>query len=289
MYKKLICSISVVVLLSLAGRLSAAPVPVFHSTLNDAASVTSTGGVVIGGAFVPEAVPAGSVAKFQSTGGSTANWGTTETDTIFSGWDKTLGITVDLYFSGIGEAAGDVGLWSVGKRQGGDNFLILVARDDEFRFNIRDEGGAGDIGGGTHTVLTSGIGLNPAITYRLTVRQHSSLGNGGDLEIFLESISDGGAQYPGADSPIRTLDLPAGDFDFPSYDGGSGEPLGMRVGDKYPHFGGSGFDLRDGDAVDNVRVFNGVYLPSELGTIPEPCTLLLLSAGVLPLFRPRRP
>ncbi len=289
MYKKLICSISVVVLLSLAGRLNAAPVPVFHSTLNDAASVTSTGGVVIGGAFVPAAVPAGSVAKFQSTGGSTANWGTTETDTIFSGWDKTLGITVDLYFSGIGEAAGDVGLWSVGKRQGGDNFLILVARDDEFRFNIRDEGGAGDIGGGTHTVLTSGIGLNPAITYRLTVRQHSSLGNGGDLEIFLESTSDGGAQYPGADSPIRTLDLPAGDFDFPSYDGGSGEPLGMRVGDKYPHFGGSGFELRDGDAVDNVRVFNGVYLPSELGTIPEPCTLLLLSAGVLPLFRPRRP
>lgn len=289
MYKKLICSFSVVVLLSLAGGVNAAPVPVFHSTLNDTASVTSTGGVVIGGAFVPAAVPPGSVAKFQSTGGSTANWGTTETDTIFSGWDKTRGITVDLYFSGIGEAAGDVGLWSVGKRQGGDNFLILVARDDEFRFNIRDEGGAGDIGGGTHTILTSGVDLNPAITYRLTVRQHSSLGNGGDLEIFLESVSDAGAQYPGADSPIRTLDLPAGNFDFPSYDGGSGEPLGMRVGDKYPHFGGSGFELRDGDAVDNVRVFNGVYLPSELGTIPEPCTLLLLSAGALPLVRRRRP
>ncbi|UCG48478.1 MAG: hypothetical protein JSU94_01630 [Phycisphaerales bacterium] len=289
MYKKLICSFSVVVLLSLAGGVNAAPVPVFHSTLNDTASVTSTGGVVIGGAFVPAAVPPGSVAKFQSTGGSTANWGTTETDTIFSGWDKTRGITVDLYFSGIGEAAGDVGLWSVGKRQGGDNFLILVARDDEFRFNIRDEGGAGDIGGGTHTILTSGVDLNPAITYRLTVRQHSSLGNGGDLEIFLESVSDAGAQYPGADSPIRTLDLPAGNFDFPSYDGGSGEPLGMRAGDKYPHFGGSGFELRDGDAVDNVRVFNGVYLPSELGTIPEPCTLLLLSAGALPLVRRRRP
>jgi hypothetical protein len=175
----------------------------------------------------------------------------------------------------------------VGKRQGGDNFLILVARDDEFRFNIRDEGHAGDIGGGTHTILTQGIDLNPGTTYRLTVRQHSSLGNGGDLEIFLESISDGGAQYPGTDLPVGTADLPVGDFDFPSYDGGSGEPLAMRVGDKYPHFGGSGFELRNGDVIDNVRVFNGVYLPSELGTIPEPCTLLLLAAGALPLFRRR--
>jgi hypothetical protein len=288
MYKKLICSFSLVLLLSLVSSVSATPVPVFHSTLNDAASVTGTGGVISGGGiFVPTSVPAGSIAKFQSTGNSTANWDTTETDNIFAGWDKTQGITVDLYFSGIGEAVGDVGLWSVGKRQGGDNFLILVARDDEFRFNIRDEGGTGDIGGGTHTILTQGVDLSPGTTYRLTVRQHSSLGNGGDLDIFLESIGDGGVQYPGTDLPVRTLDLPVGDFDFPSYDGGTGEPLGMRVGDKYPHFGGSGFELRNGDSIDNVRVFNGVYLPSEIGTIPEPCTLLLLAVGAFPLLRRR--
>ena len=290
MYGKLIHSLSAILLLCLVSSVVGQPVPVFHSTLNDAASVTDTGGVIAGGGvFVPTTVPAGSIAKFQSTGNSTVNWDTTETDNIFAGWDKTQGITVDLYFLGIGEAAGDVGLWSVGKRQGGDNFLILVARDDELRFNIRDEGGTGDIGGGTHTILTSGVDLNPVTTYRLTVRQHSSLGNGGDLEIFLESISDSGAQYPATDLHIRTLDLPAGDFDFPSYDGGSpAEPLAMRVGDKYPHFGGSGFELRNGDSIDNVRVFNGIYLPSELGAIPEPCTLLPLAAGTFALFRRRR-
>ncbi len=280
---------NVVLLFLFVGVASANTLPVFHTTLNDAASVTSTGGVITGGgAFVSTSVPAGSVAKFQSTGNSTANWGSTETGNIFGGWDKTLGITVDLYFSGIGEAVGDVGLWSVGKRQGGDNFLILVARNDELRFNIRDEGGAGDIGGSTATILTDGVDLNPATTYRLTVRQHASLGASGDLQIFLESISDGGAQYAATDTPIRSLALTGGNFRFPVVGSGSGEPLNMRIGDKYPHFGGSGFELRNGDAIDNVRVFNGVYLPSELGTIPEPCTLLLLGAGAVGLLRRRR-
>ena len=36
----------------------------------------------------------------------------------------------------------------------------------------------------------------------------------------------------------------------------------MHVGDKYPRFGASGFELRNGDAVDNIRVYNGVHLPS---------------------------
>lgn len=293
MYKKFVLLFLFVGVLTFAGTVNANVLPVFHTTLNDAASVTSTGGVITGGgAFVSTSVPAGSVAKFQSTGNSTANWGSTETANIFAGWDKTLGITVDLYFSGIGEGGtgsnGDVGLWSVGKRQGGDNFLILVARNDELRFNIRDEGGAGDIGGSTHTILTTGVDLNPATTYRLTVRQHANLGASGDLQIFLESISDGGAQYAATDTPIRSLSLTGGNFRFPIDDTGSGEPLEMRVGDKYPHFGGSGFELESGDSIDNVRIFNGVYLPSELGTIPEPCTLLLLGAGAVGLLRRRR-
>ena len=289
--------VSAFVSLLLTGVVTAAPVPVWHTTLNDTASVTDTGGTVNGGGiFAPTSIPAGSIAKFQSTGNSTASWGPTETDNIFTGWDKTLGITVDLYFSGIGEGGtgsnGDVGLWSVGKRQGGDNFLILVARNDEFRFNIRDEGGAGDIGG-TYTHLTGTdspeVNLNPATTYRLTVRQHSSLGDGGDAEVFLESVSDGGTQYPASDVPLFTWDISSsGNFRFPVDDTGTGEVLGMRVGDKYPLFGGSGFELENGDAIDNVRVFNGVHLPSELGTIPEPCSLLLLSVGVLPLLRRKR-
>lgn len=289
MYKKFVLLFLFVGVLTFVGIVNANVLPVFHTTLNDAASITSTGGVIAGGGvFVSTSVPAGSIAKFQSTGNSTANWGSTETANIFAGWDKTLGITVDLYFSGIGDAVGDVGIWSVGKRQGGDNFLILVARNDELRFNIRDEGGAGDIGGGTHTILTTGVDLNPATTYRLTVRQHASLGASGDLQIFLESISDGGAQYAATDVPIASKALTGGNFRFPINDTGSGEPLQMRIGDKYPHFGGSGFELRNGDAIDNVRVFNGVYLPSELGTIPEPCTLLLLGAGAVGLLRRKR-
>jgi len=272
-----------------------APVPVWHTTLNDEASVTSTGGTLVNNPqFVPTAYPAGSVNKFQSTGNSTAQWDESAVGSIFAGWDKTKGITVDLYFSGIGDgtsanANGDVGLWSVGKRMGGDNFLILVARNDEFRFNIRDEGGTGNLGATTYTILTDGIDLNPSITYRLTVRQHSSLGNGADLEIFLESISDGGAQYPATDVPVRTLDIPGtGNFRFPIPDTGTGEPLRMHVGDKYPHFGASGFELTNGDAVDNIRVYNGVYLPSELGTIPEPTSLLLMAVGVWGLLCRRR-
>jgi len=276
------------------------PIPKFHCTLNDAASVTAdnwganTAGSVQGDPTWPASnIPPGTVAEMQSSGASIADWGTTEVDNIFQGqggsdpWDKTQGITVDFYFSGFGDT-GDEGMFSVGKRQGGDNFLIFVARDDEFRFNIRDEGGTGDLGGSTHTILTDGVNLNPAIKYRLTFRQHLSLGNGGDAEIFLESVSDGGAQYPGGDTPIITWDLPAGNFDFPQFDGGNpDEELRMRIGDKWPHFGGSGFELREGDTVDNVRVFNGVHLPSEIGPLPEPSSLLLL-AGALPLLRRRR-
>ena len=62
----------------------------------------------------------------------------------------------------------------------------------------------------------------------------------------------------------------------------------MHVGDKYPHFGASGFELTNGDAVDNIRVYNGVYLPSELGTIPEPTSLLLMAVGVWGLLCRRR-
>ena len=288
--------VSAFVSLLLAGVVTAAPVPVFHTTLNDAASVTSTGGVINGGGtFVPAPLPAGSIAKFQGAGNSTAEWDNVATDAIFGGWDKTLGITVDLYFSGIGEpghdGSGDVGLWSVGKRFGGDNFLILVAREDEFRFNIRDEGGAGDIGG-TYTHLTGAdspeVDLNPASTYRLTVRQHSSLGDGGDVEVFLESVSDGGIQYPASDIPLFTWGIPSsGNFRFPIDEGSGSNPLRMHVGDKYP-FGDGIRGLENGDAIDNVRVFNGVYLPSELGAIPEPCSLLLLSVGALPLLRRKR-
>jgi hypothetical protein len=138
--------------------------------------------------------------------------------------------------------------------------------------------------GATRTVQTGNLGLIGSTTYRVTIRQHLSNGDGGDLEVYLESITDGGAQYaPG--TLVGTLNLVSDYvFDFPLEDG-SGPALGMSIGNRHP-FGSATTILKDGEAIDEVRIYNGNYLPSEI-SIPEPATLALLAIGGLMLARRR--
>lgn len=271
----------------------AAPVPFWQTTLDDVASSTVDGGQLLGTA--PN-FPAGSMVgsystgnKFQSTGDSRLFWPTAAVQSIFTGWDDSAGITVDAIISGFGPGVTrDSGVWSVGHRNPDKFFIIAVqsiGSDNRLRINIRNHTGFPD-GGNTRTLETAPLGLQADVDYRVTVRQHISNGNGGDLEVYLESLNDGGTQYaPG--TLVGTLDL-AGNyvFNFP-LTAGSGPALGMSIGNRHP-FGSANTILKNGEAIDEVRVYNGNYLPSEI-PIPEPATwaLLTLAAGAL-LRRSRR-
>lgn len=239
------------------------PTPIWHNTLDDLASSTINGGQVYGST---PTFPTGQVArplttagKLQSTGDSRLFWGTTEVQSIFAGWDDANGITVDLYFSGFGPGVDrDSGLWSVGHRRS-DNFFIIAVRDDTLRINVRNDGGGPDRNT-THTIQTSSLGLIAGETYRLTVRQHVTLGNGGDMEVYLDDL---GADVYSNETPLVVLDLPTGYyFDFP-LEAGSGPALGMSIGNRHP-FATASTILRGGEAIDEVRIFNGSFTPAQL-------------------------
>lgn len=266
--------------MALTSSLLAAPVPVYQNDLDDLASATALGGQALGSA--PVFVPSEYGNKFQSTGDSRLFWNTAATQAIFAGWDDSAGITVDALISGFGPGvARDSGIWSVGHRNN-DNFFIIAVRDDTLRINIRNDSGTD--AGNTRNLQTGDLGLVASTTYRVTVRQHSSNGDGGDLLVYLESLTDGGAQYPPG-TLVGTLDLVAGyTFNFP-LEAGSGPALGMSIGNRHP-FGDATTILKNGEAIDQVRVYNGNYHPSEL-IIPEP-SALLLAAGGLVLLRRRR-
>lgn len=265
---------------ALTSSVVAAPVPVYQNDLDDLASATALGGQALGSA--PTFPPSEYGNKFQSTGDSRLFWSTAETQAIFTGWDDTAGITMDALISGFGPGiTRDSGIWSVGHRNN-DNFFIAAVQNDTLRINIRNDSGVD--AGNTRTVQTGNLGLVASTTYRVTIQQHASNGNGGDMLVYLESLTDGGAQYaPG--TLVGTLDLAAGyNFNFP-LEAGSGPALGMSIGNRHP-FGSATTILKDGEAIDQVRIYNGNHHPSELA-IPEP-SALLLAAGGLVLLRRRR-
>lgn len=270
-----------------AGMVSASaafglPTPVYHNTLDDLGAATALNGQAFGSA---PAFPAGTYGnKLQSTGDSRLFWDATATKAIFDGWDDAAGITVDALISGFGPGVTrDSGIWSVGHRTP-DNFFVAAVQNDTLRINVRNDSPNVD-SATTRTVQTASLGLLAETTYRVTIRQHVSNGNGGNLEVYLESITDNGAQYA-AGTLVGTLDLAANYvFNFP-LENGSGPALGMSIGNRHP-FGSATTILKNGESIDEVRIFNGNYLPSEI-PIPEPATLALLTAGGMLLARRRR-
>lgn len=258
-------------------------IPVWHNTLEDAASSTINGGVLQGSAaaFVPGIVspPLSTVNKFQSTGDSRVFWGTSAVQNIFTGWSDAAGITVDLYFSGFGPGVTrDSGLWSVGHRNP-DQFLVIAVRDDTLRINIRSNGS-----GGTMTLQTGNLGLQAGETYRLTLRQHASLGNGGDMELYLDDL--GGNVYSNA-APLATLNIVDAtyNFNFPLTTG-SGPALGMNIGSRHPFDASNPTTrLKAGESVDEVRIYNGSFTPAELdaGGLPEAVMTADITSGPAPL------
>lgn len=144
MYRKLLLLVALVWLLNSAFLNDAgaqeAPVPIWHTTLDDVSSITADGGEVVSppADFVPGAIDN----AFAGNGSVYAAWYDSEVGAIFSGWDDSAGWTVDLYFQGDhwGYVIPDVMPWA--RKTSG-----LLAHDQKYRWNLRafDEGQDGDM------------------------------------------------------------------------------------------------------------------------------------------------
>ena len=260
-----------VVLLLFAGFTSA-QAPVWQNTLENDATSTVDGGNIVN---PPSSyVPGSHGNAFAGNGSTYIAWDNTDVANIFDGvWNNALGSTVDLYFRGDhwDTHSGDSGLWSVVDRLGGDpdGYYILSVRDGSLRFPYKDS--YNNYSEGPHL---TGIALANDVTYRLTVRQLDN-----NFEVYL----DGGAYSNG--SPVYSENDWSQTISFPEYnDGSNSGGREMAVGSR-AIFGGT---LQSGEWVDSIRVYNGYHTPAEIGEIPEPCSLLLLSLGALPLLRRKR-
>ncbi len=273
MVKKFFLVSAFLSLLLFSGFAIAAPVPVWQNTLENDATSTVDGGEIVN---PPSSyVPGSQGNAFAGNDSVYVQWDNTDVANIFDGvWNNALGSTVDLYFRGDhwDTHSDDSGLWSVVDRLGGDpdGYFILSVRDGSLRFPYKDS-----YSGLSEAPHLTGITLANDTTYRLTVRQL-----GANFEVYL----DGGAYSNG--SPVFSESDWPQTISFPEYnDGSNSGGREMNVGNRSSFFGGA---LQSGEWVDSIRVFNGYYTPAEIGEIPEPCSLLLLSMGALPLLRRKR-
>jgi len=221
--------------------------PVWHTSLDSLASITSTGGEIQNGpaSFVPGAVNS----AFAGNGSVYASWDNTDVANIFdSVWDNDAGSTVDLYFRGDhwDDHFGDSGFWTVVDRySGNDGYFITSVRDGSLRFPYKDS-----FTGYSEAPHLTDITLANDVTYRLTVRQYDT-----NFEVYL----DGGA-YSNS-SPIYTDYTWNETIAFPEYNTGPPGGREMNVGNRSSFFGGI---LQTGEWVDNVRVYNGYYTPADI-------------------------
>ena len=246
--------------------------PVWTNTLENDATSTVDGGAIVN---PPSSyVPGSHGNAFAGNGSVYASWDNADVATIFDGvWDNDAGSTVDLSFRGDhwDTHSGDSGLWSVVDRlDGPDGYYIVSVRDGSLRFPYKDS-----YTNYSEAPHLTGVTLANDTTYRLTVRQLDN-----NFEVYL----DGGAYSNG--SPVYSDNTWDETIAFPQENGGSGSSgRQMNVGNRSSFFGGM---LQSGEWVDSIRVYNGYHTPAEIGVIPEPCSLLLLSIGALPLLRRKR-
>jgi hypothetical protein len=272
-------AVVVLVILALPTAVLAVPAPVWSSSLEDATSITSTGGSIVG----TPTYPAGySGNAFGGTGSAYGVWNNTTVAGIFDGvWDNAAGSTIDLYFKGDhwSTHSGDSGLFAIYDRLGGpDGYYILQVQNGKLRVPYRNDAG-------TNQAVTylAPSRLSDNVLYHLTVRQKDTA-----LEIYLDDI--GGNTYA-PDSLYATVATNA-TYVFPSPNATNGSVLVanqggrvMTVGLKpYPSSGTT--YLQSGEWVDEVKVYNGYYAPSEL--VPEPASLMLLAMGGVALLRRQR-
>jgi len=184
-----------------------------------------------------------------------AYWDNIAVSNIFLYWDNTAGSTIDLWFNGDhwSTQSGDSGFLGIADRYGNtvvapdawDSFYILSVRDGVLRCPYRN-------GGDANEAVTP---LGPArltdnTTYRLTVRQKDTA-----IEVYLNGVG-----YL-TNSTSETFIFPQENHNGSGAGGGRRMEIGNRAD---PWFTGN---LQAGEWVDEVAVYNGYYLPSEL---PQP-------------------
>jgi hypothetical protein len=319
--------VAIVVLLCVADSARSAIIPIFYNSLDSDAAVTSadygagTGGAIQNSAnHTTPTYPTGvSGGAFQSTSSSTnaggwVRWSDAAISTIFNSWANGNGITLDLYFQGtysnISGSASE-GLWSMVRRNnatggGGDTYLFASVisstsqpgrlrfafsndSTNQYKFTLNNTANAGEVS----TAGTQDLPLSDGVTYHLTM----NIANG-VFNVYLDDV--GGNTYSNA-SPVYTNNtfssgyywaLPAAG-NVTSSGTASKQTREMDVGirgfgntaNNVNNFGGT---LRNGNWVDEVKVYNGVYAPSDLIDVPEPASVCLLALVAPMLFLSRK-
>ncbi len=260
-----------------------AQVPKFSTTLDDDASITSSGGTVQNAAAHTYVAGAMNNA-FQSTSsvanaGGFARWNDATVGTLFTGWSSTSGITVDLYFRGDhwSTHSGDSGLWSMVRRSS-DAFFITSVRNGKLRLLFNNNTGNTTqykytLDGGTGSEAATNVPLADNVTYRLTVRQLN-----GVFEVYM----DGGA-YSNASPVFSASNLPTG-YTWQLVPSGGSPARQMTVGNRgtTPDFGGT---LQAGEWVDHVRIYNGFFTPANIDAGGSPVAVINsdVTTGFVPL------